>query len=217
MTAQTPIYGLKYLVQGEPARNTRLALEENAFTIEAALQAGGVAAPGAADLLTVAGRVTALEDPPRARLIPGAAGSGGNAGGGAGDGNRFPVTTYVPIRWGAAPILDQWGWSASVPTRLVCQKPGDYLVTGSAAFTQGTGGRLAVLLKNGGQVEGSAATMTPYAGFYAMVPIPATLITLAVNDYLELAGYQDSAPTLTAPPAGAGGQSASFQAIRVAA
>lgn len=61
MTAQTPIYGLKYLALGEPARNTRQALQDNAFTIEAALQAGGVAAPGASDLLAVSGRVSVVE------------------------------------------------------------------------------------------------------------------------------------------------------------
>lgn len=63
MTATTPIYGLKYIVQGEPIRNTRQALEDNAFTIETALQAAGVAAVGASDLLAVSGRVSAIESP----------------------------------------------------------------------------------------------------------------------------------------------------------
>jgi hypothetical protein len=61
MTAHTPIYGLEYITEGEPLRNTRAALENNAHTIEAALQAGGVAATGASDLLAVSGRVSTLE------------------------------------------------------------------------------------------------------------------------------------------------------------
>lgn len=61
MTAKTPVYQLEYLVQGEPVRNTRLALENNAKSIEAALMARGVAAAGAADVLAVSGRVSTLE------------------------------------------------------------------------------------------------------------------------------------------------------------
>jgi hypothetical protein len=37
VTAQTPTFGIKYLVPGEPIRTTRQALEDNAKTIEAAL------------------------------------------------------------------------------------------------------------------------------------------------------------------------------------
>lgn len=51
MTAKTPVYGLEYLVQGEPARNTRLALENNAKTIEAALVARGVPPTDLQDLI----------------------------------------------------------------------------------------------------------------------------------------------------------------------
>jgi hypothetical protein len=61
VTAQTPVYGIKYIVPGEPIRNTRQALEDNANTVEAALIRGGVAPPNAADLATVAGRVAKLE------------------------------------------------------------------------------------------------------------------------------------------------------------
>ena len=50
MTATTPIYGIEYLVEGEPVRNTRAALENNALTIEAALAARGVPP---ADLVTL--------------------------------------------------------------------------------------------------------------------------------------------------------------------
>lgn len=54
MTALTPLYGLKYITQGEPIRNTRQALEDNAFTIETAL-ANGAIAPADIAALTAAG------------------------------------------------------------------------------------------------------------------------------------------------------------------
>lgn len=62
MTATTPIYGLHYLVPGEPARNTRAALEANVYAIEAALQSHALAPPAAADLAAVAGRTSVLEN-----------------------------------------------------------------------------------------------------------------------------------------------------------
>jgi hypothetical protein len=61
MTAQTPVYGIKYPVAGEPIRTTRQILEDNARTVEAALVRGGIAPPAAQDLATLSGRVTALE------------------------------------------------------------------------------------------------------------------------------------------------------------
>lgn len=42
VTGITPVYGLEYLVEGEPVRNTRQKLERNAKGIEAALVARGV-------------------------------------------------------------------------------------------------------------------------------------------------------------------------------
>lgn len=61
MTAQTPVYGLKYPADGDPIRDTAAALKANADTIEAALLRGGVAPPGAADLAALSGRVSVLE------------------------------------------------------------------------------------------------------------------------------------------------------------
>ena len=58
---QTPVYGLKYIAVGAPARWTREVLQLNAETIEAALIAGGIAPPAAGDLATLSGRVSALE------------------------------------------------------------------------------------------------------------------------------------------------------------
>jgi hypothetical protein len=64
MTAQTPVYGIKYPVPGEPIRTTRQILEDNAKAVEAALIAGPASPPGASDLAVLSGRVTALEARP---------------------------------------------------------------------------------------------------------------------------------------------------------
>lgn len=55
MTAQTPIFGLKYPVVGEPIKTTRQILEDNAKSVEAAL-AGRVVVP---DVSTLAAEVGA--------------------------------------------------------------------------------------------------------------------------------------------------------------
>jgi hypothetical protein len=68
MTAKTPVFQLEYIVEGEPIREARLALENNAKTIEAALVAGGVAPPAAQDMVALVARINALESPVRAGL-----------------------------------------------------------------------------------------------------------------------------------------------------
>lgn len=50
MPLTTPLFGLKYLAVGEPARNTRQVLEDNAKTVEAALVVRGVTPPAVVDL-----------------------------------------------------------------------------------------------------------------------------------------------------------------------
>lgn len=42
MTAQTPVYGLQYLVEGEPVNHTRAVIQNNAEKVEAALIRGGI-------------------------------------------------------------------------------------------------------------------------------------------------------------------------------
>ena len=61
MTAETPAYHIKYLVEGEPIKTTRQVMEDNAKTIEAALIAGGIAPPLAPDLAAAVARIGTLE------------------------------------------------------------------------------------------------------------------------------------------------------------
>jgi hypothetical protein len=62
MTALTPVYGLEYIVQGEPLRNARPALESSMKKVEAALLLRGVVPPGAVDAATLSGRISVLEN-----------------------------------------------------------------------------------------------------------------------------------------------------------
>lgn len=68
MSLQTPVYGIKYPAPGEPIRNTRQSLQDNANSIEAALIGTGVHPPSAPDLSGLAAltaSITALQ----ARLV----------------------------------------------------------------------------------------------------------------------------------------------------
>lgn len=62
VTGITPVFGLEYLVEGEPAFHIRQKWARLAAAIEAALVAGPASPPGASDLLAVSGRVTTLEN-----------------------------------------------------------------------------------------------------------------------------------------------------------
>lgn len=61
MTAQTPVYGLKYPTDTEPVYLFRAALQANAESLEAALLSVGVPPPELADLTALAARVAVLE------------------------------------------------------------------------------------------------------------------------------------------------------------
>lgn len=61
MVATTPVYGIKYPTPGDPIRNTRQYLQDNATTIEAALAAKALAPPGTPDLAAAVARIGVLE------------------------------------------------------------------------------------------------------------------------------------------------------------
>ena len=61
ITGVTPIFGLEYPVQGEPAFHIRQKWQRSMQKVEAALAAGPASPPGASDLLAVSGRVSVLE------------------------------------------------------------------------------------------------------------------------------------------------------------
>jgi hypothetical protein len=187
----TPIYGLRYLELGEPARNTRQVLQDNAETIEAALAAGGVAAPGAADLLAVSGRVSVLEAAAAARPVAILTGSAGTT----------PLTsgTWAPLPLAGVEERDDLGGHSTTtnPSRWTCPagEGGLYWVVGTTRIDGATGAKSAGVRKNGaeltrlnGQVAGPAIIVGSTAGLVSLVP----------TDYLEVWALQSSGSALTA-------------------
>jgi hypothetical protein len=87
ITGITPIYGIEYLLEGEPVRNTRAKLERNAKQIEAALNGKAIPPPAAADWNALVARVAAVE--PTAWITPSL-----NSGY-----TNLNTTLYHPIRY----------------------------------------------------------------------------------------------------------------------
>lgn len=82
-------------------------------------------------------------------------------------------------------------------SRYVCQTAGLYYVSGAVTFaTNGTGTRTLQVFLNGAGITGSAIQAAPSASNGASV-FTATFVQLAVNDYVELATWQNSGSTLT--------------------
>jgi len=194
VTGITPIYGLEYIVQGEPARYARQKLERSMKQVEAALQLGGVAAPGASDLLAVSGRVSTLEQAAAARPFAVLLGASG--------------TTAVPNgAWTVLPLTgteeaDPLGGHSTVtnPSRWTCPAGwgGWYDVLDTTRIDSGTGKRSCGIRKNGAEVQRSNNTVgVGSAGAYVFGSTPA-LILLAPGDYVEVAVLQDSGGALTA-------------------
>lgn len=191
----TPVYGLRYVIQGQSARDTRKYLEENAKSIEAALLLGGVAAPGASDLLQVSGRVSTLEADAAARPVAMLRGSG-----------TLSLTNNVPA---ALPLALEdvdplGGHSTTVNTsRWTCPAgwAGTYLVMAGVRIDGGsTGWRTASIRKNGAGLVGNKGINSEQqnAAGAAFVTIAPTLVALAGGEYLELFATQDSGAALNA-------------------
>lgn len=180
-TPSTPIYGLYYLAEGQPARDTRRVLQANAETVEEALAAGGVAAPGAADLLAVAARVGVLESPPRALLRQSTAQTGLAAG-------------FHDIVFGADDIDSHNGWASGAATRWTCPAGagGTYAVEGSVPFGPlATGTHInARLVKSGVALPTGTGAGGQYGGAAGnSATTGSKLVTLVPGDYLILQGF----------------------------
>jgi len=81
------------------------------------------------------------------------------------------------------------------PERLTCVKAGTYLITGQVSFAaNATGNRDALLRVNGTNYVGQTRYLTMASGSTS-VPVFA-MVELAVDDYVELIGRQDSGGAL---------------------
>lgn len=176
MTAKTPVFQIEYLVEGEPIRATRLALENNAKSIEAALLAGPASPPAASDLAVVAGRVTALETLPICVL-------------------RQTAQTALAAGWTIIPWQtedydpDDLHSPTTNASRVTIKKKGLYRLAAQVPVVAGSGGTLwAKWMRNGTVIPGSGqSTITTAANANGQAaPVGTVLVTLNVNDYIEL-------------------------------
>jgi hypothetical protein len=183
--AQTPIYGIKYIPPGMPVRETRIALEQNAFTIEAALAAGGTAPPGAADLAAVAGRVSVLEHRVTARhnAVQPIPSSGGSP---------------TPMIFSSATSNPGGLWNPANPTRLAVPGTGEYDLTVFAPWTPnptGTRGVAFRILQTGPWVYVNTRPATGGA-YGSEQAVTAAGILVSAGQYLEVGVWQDSGGSL---------------------
>lgn len=160
VTGRTPVYGLEYLIEGEPAKFTRQKLERNAKTIEAALIRGGIAPPEAQDLATLAGRVTALE--PGTWVIP------------ATQGRANLGTGYTPLRYRKVPAL-----GGVRVTGMVVAGAAGTLFTLQPGFRPPRYGMLHALLAGGGGADCQV-------GPDGVVAVPATSGWMSFDGIVEL-------------------------------
>jgi len=111
---------------------------------------------------------------------------------------NIPTATTTPISFDAEDIdtTDMHSTSTN-PSRLTCKKAGWYRLTGAISFTSNaTGRRFANWFINGVQVPHTAIGLVPTAA-NSYVAAATDIIRLALNDYVELRGYQDSGAQLT--------------------
>lgn len=185
MTAHTPAYGIEYLVEGEPIRSTRLVLENNAKTIEAALIAGGIAPPLAPDLAAAVARIGTLETPPMFRARRVAAQS-------------IPTGAFTAITWDTFDIdTHNMKTSGTASITIKCQRAGIYGVRFGVDVGP-SAGRVALQV-----MKALAATPTVFAVANIGRTQSSTttnanngvdcegLLTLAVNDLVRFDVYQD--------------------------
>lgn len=96
--------------------------------------------------------------------------------------------------------------TSSNTSRYTCMAAGVYEFSGGVSITgSATGRRACWWVKNGVDVVGSEATLS--AGDDAgnlVVPARTIQVSLAVNDYVELYGYQDSGGSLNTVVVGSG-------------
>jgi hypothetical protein len=194
VTAQTPVYGIKYIEPGEPIRNTRQALEDNAYTLEAALVRGGIAPPSAQDLATLAGRVSTNEaaiavlQTYRATRVTVTA-------------TNVAVTLAgLAIPWSAKTARSSASmWSATpAPTRLVAPVAGEYDLSVAVSWPPGTANHALYYLLNGASsfnyFDNEAPPGASFSGEQSAI---IRGLELTAGQYIEVGALSSTAQTLS--------------------
>lgn len=106
-------------------------------------------------------------------------------------------STFTGITFSTEDFDTDSGHSTSSNTsRFVCQTAGVYLLAGCVSYTGSTTNqRYARFALNGTAVNGSATRLTGSANSCA-VPARTVILTLAVSDYVELQGHQNTGGNL---------------------
>lgn len=128
-----------------------------------------------------------LLNPPRARLLQSS-------------GQAVTTGTFTAVTFTSEEFDTVSGHSnVSNTSRYTCQVAGLYLLSGKVAWVHNTTGQRASLWRiNGSTVTGSQISLQTNAQASREIQVPAATITvpLAVNDYVELFGFQDSGGSL---------------------
>lgn len=187
VTGITPIFGLEYIVEGEPAKYTRQKLQRSMERVEAALAQGPASPPGAADLNAVTGRVNTLEQArPRHHR------------------RRYYVGTAVPIPNAAVtvvPLNTDEAATSIVGTDVVVSgnglrvlSPGLYLAAATLRLSGGTTSSRSLVLQVNGVTKSDGGkdnvTSTRLDRTWPLL--------LAANDVVTLCVWQDGGAGVTA-------------------
>lgn len=130
-----------------------------------------------------------LLSPPRCKVYNSAAQSIGSG-------------AFAALTWDTEEIdSDAMHSTSSNTSRLVCQTAGTYLLSGSISWASSSAGvrRGARWLKNGASSNTQVMIVPPGTGTAGVptVHAPTVMMPLAVSDYVELAGYQDTGGALS--------------------
>lgn len=95
--------------------------------------------------------------------------------------------------------LDRLGaWSSAAPTRYTAPVPGAYEFTGAISYAaNGTGFRSTTWYVNGAAQNSSSIIIPAVTGEATVVNARPVVLRLAVGDYVELVGLQNSGATIT--------------------
>lgn len=167
----TPLYGLAYADTDTAVIDLATVSQQLAQTVEAALNTGGVAAPGAADVTAVAARVTALEQwRPKANDVAFTQGgintdwAGTAYGWVAGLGAKLTVPADGRVRSWAAVLASNYNRTVGLRYRLdLAAGPGKAATTTyfpnatGFIYTAPAGSELSATFQAGGQLLGDQA------------------------------------------------------------
>lgn len=154
-----------------------------AWSARPTLEAGGY--PRADELEAMLDRIEFLSDPPRAQLRQTSA-------------QTFGTGAFVALTFDAEDWDNYGGHSTATNTsRYTCQVAGIYVFSGKISFAANTTGRRATRWsKNGSDVTGGQTAIIATSTSDIEHPATTIQISLAVGDYVELLGYQESGGNL---------------------